>query len=63
MRQFTVKPGNYDPRHNFNASPEISYWAKKYNTDPEKIREIFAASNFSISKTLAYLQDKLKVVA
>lgn len=47
-------------QHNFNASPEISYWATKYNTSPEEIQEIFRNCGYSISKTIAQLQQKKK---
>ncbi len=43
---------------NFNASREVSYWAKKYNTSQEEIQDIFHNSGYSISKTIAILQEK-----
>ena len=43
---------------NFNASPEIVYWAKKYNTSQAEIQELFAASGYSISKMISTLQQK-----
>lgn len=43
-------------QQNFNASSEISYWAKRYNTSVEDIQQIFAANGNSISKTLEALR-------
>jgi hypothetical protein len=43
---------------NFNASPEIVYWSKKYNTSQTEIQQIFAEAGYSISKTIAVLQQK-----
>jgi hypothetical protein len=43
---------------NFNASPEIIYWAKKYNASQEEIQQLFAETGYSISKTIAVLQQK-----
>jgi hypothetical protein len=43
---------------NFNASPEIMYWAKKYNTSQAEIQQLFAETGYSIAKTLAALQQK-----
>jgi hypothetical protein len=42
---------------NFNASAEIEYWANKYNTSVEEIQEIFKECGYSISKTIARLQQ------
>ena len=43
---------------NFNASSEIGYWAKKYNTSLDDIQRIFKDSGYSISKTIAKLQER-----
>jgi hypothetical protein len=48
------------PQHNFNASREVSYWARKYNTSLDEIQQIFEESGHSISKTIAALQEKEK---
>ncbi|MEO8173741.1 MAG: hypothetical protein ABI581_11685 [Sediminibacterium sp.] len=42
---------------NFNASTEIEYWARKYHTSPHDIQEIFKECGYSISKTIARLQQ------
>ena len=52
---------NSNPILNFNASAEIAYWAKKYNTSQAEIQQIFAQNGHSISKTLMYLQQRIKV--
>jgi hypothetical protein len=43
---------------NFNASREIMYWAKKYNTSQQEIQQLFEQTGYSISKTLSLLQQK-----
>lgn len=43
---------------NFNASQEIVYWAKKYNTSQEEIQQIFHETGNSIYKTILRLQQK-----
>lgn len=43
---------------NFNASKEIVYWAKKYNTSQEEIQQIFQETGGSISKTIQRLQER-----
>lgn len=43
---------------NFNASKEIVYWAKKYNTSQEEIQQIFKETGHSIYKTILRLQEK-----
>ncbi len=45
---------------NFQASPEIGYWAKKYNTSLEEIQVIFQENGYSMAKTLAALQSRPK---
>ena len=45
-------------QHNFNASSEIIYWAKKYNTSVEDIQHVFEANGNSISKTLEALRQR-----
>ncbi len=45
---------------NFQASTEIGYWARKYNTSMAEIEVIFKESGYSISKTIAVLQAKVK---
>jgi AraC-like DNA-binding protein len=45
---------------NFNTSPEIQAWSKKYNTSISEIERIFKSSGSSISKTLEELRLKLK---
>jgi hypothetical protein len=52
---------NSNPILNFNGSAEIAYWAKKYNTSQSEIQRIFAQTGNSISKTLLYLQQRIKV--
>lgn len=49
---------NQSTQVNFNASPEIEYWAKKYNTSQEEIQQLFAETGYSIAKTIAALQQK-----
>jgi hypothetical protein len=53
-----AKINSNNTRLNFNASTEVEYWAKKYNTSTEEIQEIFKESGYSISKTIARLQEK-----
>ena len=43
---------------NFNVSPEIQSWSKKYNTSIGEIEQIFKQSGNSISKTLEALRLK-----
>ncbi|MES2374022.1 MAG: hypothetical protein V4557_15685 [Bacteroidota bacterium] len=45
---------------NFNTSPEIQAWSKKYNTSIDEIEQIFKRSGSSISKTLEELRLKIK---
>ncbi len=49
-------------QRNFNSSPEINAWSKKYNTPVEEIHQIFAQSGNSISKTLEILRRKEQAV-
>ncbi len=39
---------------NFNKSPEVAYWSKKYNISQDILQKIFEESGFSISKTINY---------
>jgi hypothetical protein len=43
---------------NFNTSPEMQSWSKKYNTPIAEIQAIFEQSGKSISKTLEVLRTK-----
>jgi hypothetical protein len=43
---------------NFNASREVVYWAKKYNTSQQEIQQLFEQTGYSISKTLSLLQQR-----
>lgn len=43
---------------NFNASQEVMYWAKKYNTSQQEIQQIFQETGNSIYKTILRLQEK-----
>lgn len=45
-------------QQNFNSSPEINAWSKKYNTPVDEIQKIFEDSGNSISKTLQILRQK-----
>lgn len=54
-----AKINNENTQVNFNASTEIGYWAKKYNTSLDEIQEIFKECGYSISKTIARLQQNL----
>ncbi|MCW3087454.1 MAG: hypothetical protein JWQ78_840 [Sediminibacterium sp.] len=47
----------------FDASPEILYWARKYQTSPKEIEQIFRDCNYSIAKTIAVLQNSSKAAA
>ncbi len=58
MVKRTAKVDNNNTQVNFNASREIGYWAKKYNTSQEEIQEIFKETGNSIYKTLQRLQEK-----
>lgn len=60
MTRRVAKMNSSNTQVNFNASTEIGYWAKKYNTSLEEIQEIFAETGYSISKTIARLQEKFK---
>jgi hypothetical protein len=44
---------------NFNTSPEMQAWSKKYNTSIAEIQVIFEESGKSISKTLEKLRSKI----
>ena len=44
---------------NFNTSPEMQAWSKKYNTPIIEIQAIFEESGKSISKTLEKLRAKM----
>lgn len=52
-----AKINNSNTQVNFNASTEIEYWAHKYSTSVEEIQEIFKECDYSISKTIARLQQ------
>ncbi len=43
---------------NFNVSPEIQAWSKKYNTPINEIQQLFQESGNSIAKTLEALRLK-----
>jgi hypothetical protein len=53
-----AKVDNNNTQVNFNASQEIVYWSKKYNTSQEEIQEIFKETGYSIYKTIQRLQEK-----
>ncbi|MES2332486.1 MAG: hypothetical protein V4539_22965 [Bacteroidota bacterium] len=56
MIKRVAKLNSTNTQVNFNASSEIEYWAKKYNTSVAEIQEIFQECDYSISKTIARLQ-------
>ena len=45
-------------QQNFNVSPEIQAWSKKYNLSVGQIQQLFEASGNSIAKTLEQLRMK-----
>jgi len=47
---------------NFNHSKEIAYWAKKNNISPQLFKKVFEESGCSISKTLAFFNQKFNSV-
>ena len=53
-RLLTKEKLNSSTQVNFNKSPEIAYWSKKYNISQEILQQIFADSGYSISKTINY---------
>lgn len=57
MIQIKEKIGS-NIQKNFNSSPEINAWSKKYNTPIDEIQQIFTDSGNSISKTLEILRQK-----
>lgn len=60
MIQRIAKVANNSTQVNFNASSEIVYWSKKYNTSQQEIQEIFKETGYSISKTIQRLQERVK---
>jgi len=60
MVKRVAKVSTNSTKVNFQASTEIGYWAKKYNTSLEEIQAIFKDSGYSISKTIARLQENVK---
>lgn len=61
MIKRTAKINQQDTRVNFNASREIVYWAKKYNTSQQEIQDLFAQTGYSISKTISILQSRTQI--
>jgi hypothetical protein len=57
MNKQKEKLGN-NTHQNFNVSPEIKAWSKRYNTPIAEIEQMFAASGNSIAKTLEKLRLK-----
>ncbi len=53
-----AKVNSQNTQVNFNASREIEYWAKKYNTSQAEIQALFEQTGYSISKTIGVLQAK-----
>jgi hypothetical protein len=47
---------------NFNNSPEINSWSRKYNIPIDEIRQIFESTGNSISKTLEILRGRGQAV-
>lgn len=43
---------------NFSKSPEIAYWAKKFNLSQDILQQTFKENNYSIAQTLAALQKR-----
>ncbi len=60
MIQRTAKIDANKTQLNFQASKEISYWAKRYHTSLEEIQNLFADCRNSIPKTLEILRKKQK---
>lgn len=58
MVKRAAKINNQNTQVNFNASREILYWAKKYNTSQQEIQQLFEQTGYSISKTLTLLQQR-----
>jgi hypothetical protein len=58
MVKRSAKIDNKNTQVNFNASREVMYWAKKYNTSQQEIQQLFEQTGFSISKTLSLLQQR-----
>lgn len=58
MVKRSAKIDNKNTQVNFNASREVMYWAKKYNTSQQEIQQLFEQTGYSISKTLELLQQR-----
>lgn len=58
MIKRSAKISHQTTQVNFNASREIMYWAKKYNTSQQEIQQLFEQTGFSISRTLNILQQR-----
>ncbi len=57
MIKRVVKLGD-NTHYNFNTSPDISYWATRYNASLDEIQKIFTDTGNSISKTLEILRQR-----
>jgi hypothetical protein len=44
---------NNNPVH-FSQSPEIAYWAKKYNLTAKELESAFVECNFSMTKAIEF---------
>ncbi|RFM25806.1 hypothetical protein [Deminuibacter soli] len=53
---FKENPGANNVQFNFSKSPEIAYWARKYNISPEVLQQTFRENGYSIAQTIAAMQ-------
>lgn len=58
MKKRTEDTQRRTTRQNFQVSPEITYWSKKYNVPATKIEAMFADCDYSITRTIALLQQE-----
>lgn len=63
MKKRTEDAQRRSTRQNFQVSPEISYWSKKYNVSATKIEAMFAECDYSITRTIAMLQKESQAVS
>lgn len=56
MSRLVKEKLNPNTQVNFNKSPEVAYWSKKYNISQDILQRVFADNGYSISKTIAWCQ-------
>jgi len=56
MSRLVKEKLNPNVQVNFNKSPEVAYWSKKYNISQDVLQKIFEGTGYSISKTITWCQ-------